>query len=268
MQKCRNPNPAIFPRLVILGLVVVLVWPLPRVAAEDAVPLSGIPDRAIDGQTIALTDGRVLRLESIQAPFLSADHDRVRSWPLAEMAHKTLGSLMGPSQLTIQPAAQPLDRFGRLVGQAYRPDGTWLQAELVRLGLARVAGSRANHGGLNALLRLEDEARRQALGLWDLEFYAVRDHEDLDQLIGTFQLVEGRVTSVARIKGRIFLNFGDNWRTDFTITVAPKDRRRIEDDGFDFSTLKEKRVRIRGWLGERNGPVIEMDHRAQLEVLS
>ena len=39
--------------------------------------------------------------------------------------------------------------------------------------------------------------------------------------IGTFQLVGGRGLAVARIKGRVYVNFGAECRTDFTVAGAP-----------------------------------------------
>jgi hypothetical protein len=36
-----------------------------------------------------------------------------------------------------------------------------------------------------------------------------------------FGLFVGRVVDVENIEDKTYLNFGDNWRTDFTVKIAP-----------------------------------------------
>ncbi|MEE9251245.1 MAG: thermonuclease family protein, partial [Alphaproteobacteria bacterium] len=62
--------------------------------------------------------------------------------------------------------------------------------------------------------------------------------------------------------------FGDNWRTDFTASVAPRDRRLFEREGHDLMALEGRSVRVRGWVKLRNGPMIEITHPEQIEVLA
>ena len=71
----------------------------------------------------------------------------------------------------------------------------------------------------------------------------------------------------AETRDRIFLNFGADWRTDFTATLASKDRRTFLAAGIDPMTLDGRRVRVRGWLYDRNGPAIDLTHPEQLEIL-
>jgi hypothetical protein len=85
--------------------------------------------------------------------------------------------------------------------------------------------------------------------------------------IDSFQIVEGRVVSAAIIKGRAYLNFGPNWRTDFTFSIAPRERRQFARSGIDLAALTGRRIRGRGWVTLRNGPMIELTHPAQLEIL-
>jgi hypothetical protein len=86
--------------------------------------------------------------------------------------------------------------------------------------------------------------------------------------IDRFALVEGRVREVARVRGRGFLNFGADWKTDFTIVIAPKDMKRFEADGVAPEDYAGRRVRVHGWLRSYNGPMIDVTHPEQIEVLS
>ena len=106
------------------------------------------------------------------------------------------------------------------------------------------------------------------LGIWGLRFYAVRTQRELSSWIGTFQLVEGKVLKAARIKGRVYLNFGDDWKTDFTVTIGVPARRMFREAGTDPLSLEGKRIRVRGWLKRYNGPMIAATHPEQIEVVA
>src|SRR5262249_21147619 len=89
----------------------------------------------------------------------------------------------------------------------------------------------------------------------------------LDRLTQTYQLVEGTVLSVGEGAGRIYLNFTRDWKSDFTISVARKDLPAFDQAGIDLKTLAGKRVRVRGWVIWRHGPMIEATHPEQSELI-
>ena len=95
----------------------------------------------------------------------------------------------------------------------------------------------------------------------------MRTPEETEGLIGSFQVVEGRVVDAAAVRGRRFLNFGADWRTDFTVTVAPADWKRFAAAGLSVQDYEGRRVRVRGWLDRINGPSIDATHPEQIEVL-
>ena len=84
--------------------------------------------------------------------------------------------------------------------------------------------------------------------------------------VHSYQLVEGTVGSGGG-RGRLYLNFAEDWRRDFTVSVERKHMRAFADAGIDLKDFAGKRVRARGWLGWWNGPMIEATHPEQLEVL-
>ena len=75
------------------------------------------------------------------------------------------------------------------------------------------------------------------------------------------------MTDAASVRGRIYLNFGLDWRTDVTVGIGKREGRAFERAGFDLLSLNGKRVRVRGWLRRRNGPMIEATHPEQIEIL-
>ena len=72
---------------------------------------------------------------------------------------------------------------------------------------------------------------------------------------------------LATVKRCTYLNFGADGRSDFTVSVTPRDRRRFADGPVKLVDIKGRLVRVRGWLGWRNGPIIEATHPEQIEVL-
>ena len=88
--------------------------------------------------------------------------------------------------------------------------------------------------------------------------------DDLSHRIGERQLIEGRVRRVSDNDRYVYLNFGSDWRTDFTIRL---DRKMIDTAGFDISRLAGTRLRARGVLQESRGPLMDIMHLQQIELL-
>jgi hypothetical protein len=85
---------------------------------------------------------------------------------------------------------------------------------------------------------------------------------------GHYELVEGRVLLADRAGGRLYLNFGRNWKQDFTAVLDAKALKTFAQSGIDPSRFEGSLVRIRGWVDDRDGPRIEVTHPEQIEVLA
>lgn len=84
--------------------------------------------------------------------------------------------------------------------------------------------------------------------------------------VGALVIVVGKITSTGRAAHRVFLNFGADYKTDFTVTV-PEEAWSAWPGGAPFlRRLKGEKVRVRGVLTERNGPSLEGVSPAQIEV--
>ena len=93
------------------------------------------------------------------------------------------------------------------------------------------------------------------------------DPNTLAQFVDSSQIVEGIILSAADVRGRIYLNFGVDYKTDFTITIAKKNVKSFAQVGVDLLSLEGARVRVRGWIELINGPSIWANHPAQIEIL-
>ena len=231
--------------------------------------------RIIDGDSfvLALDTGEELsvRLSTVQAPRTA--QRAARAWPYASESKAGLSALIKGRDVQLYYAGERRDRYGRAIAQVYTVDSQgesdlWVQGEMIRLGLARVFSWKGELADMAALYALETEARRRSRGLWVDPFYAVRkpDPDPLAQYVDSLQIVEGIVTSTADVRGQIYLNFGADYKTDFTIAVAKKHAKQFAE--IDPVSLAGARVRVRGWIELINGPMIWLDHPGRLEILS
>ncbi len=258
--------------LAVLAVLVLAIEYLPTGTAQS------LPDdltwggsarvvEVIDGDTVVLDNGEEIRLVGIQAPKLPLGRKNFPTWPLADKAKEALEALTLGRTIDYGHGGTPRDRHGRLLAHIYDQDGTWAQGEILAQGMARVYSFPDNRALVDDMLALERAARDERRGIWDHPFYAVRTPEEAADFINGFELVEGKIHNAAIVRGRAYLNFGTNWREDFTVTFGPSDLRRIVADGVDLTRLEGQRVRVRGWLKSFNGPMIEATHMEQIELL-
>ncbi len=255
--------------LPLVGLPVLLLSWLLLAGSASAEPLR--VTAVLDGDTLELEDGRRVRLAGIEAakPPRNAGPADGRVWPLAEAATRALSELALGRRVALHGPA-PVDRHGRLLAHLVREDGLWLQSALVVRGLARVHTRPDARAYAAELLAGEEEARTAARGLWRSRVYAVRDAADPDELARDrdgFQLVEGVVLAISKSGGEAWLDFGTDWRSDVTVHIGRAAMREVTRAGIDPLSLEGRRVRVRGWITLRNGPMIEITHPEQIEKL-
>ncbi len=206
---------------------------------------------------IVLKDDRRLCLAGLRVP---VDRDGAG----AEVRRALDGLIGGRSVRFASDSSAPYDRYGCLTATVWTADGRSLQHALLERGLAMVRILPDSVRGLDAMLAVEDRARRARRGVWSRRGAQPRAADDLDGLIGTVQIVEGRVRRVSDNERYAYLNFGADWRTDFTVRL---DRTLIESGGLDLAGLEGKTLRVRGLVQEARGPLIDISHLAQIEIL-
>jgi endonuclease YncB( thermonuclease family) len=227
----------------------------------------------VDGETLKLADGRTLRLIGAKAPLAPLRWRGDDPWPMVEEAREALARLVPPgATIELRFGGSRSDRYDHILAQAFVVDGaqrTWLQEKMVGQGLARVYSFPDNRACVAELLAREADARAKRRGIWHVAVYRVRDALDVERLgrlTFSYQIVEGRVAAVGG-RGRVYLNFTDDWTTDFTVEIERKAMPLFAKAGIDPKALAGKRIRVRGWIAWRNGPMIEATHPEQIELL-
>lgn len=176
-------------------------------------------------------------------------------------------TLEGVTKVKIDLISKKVDRYGRKAAQVYLKDARWLQGEIVRQGQARVYPYEGEEADIRNLYLLEDMARMSSLGHWEKDGWGMTSALDEAMTVNDFHLVEGVVQGVANIKGVTYLNFGSNWRSDFTVRIVKKNLKKFLKQGFDFPILKGRKLRVRGWVFTKNGPMIHADNPLQFQIL-
>lgn len=163
------------------------------------------------------------------------------------------------------------DRYGRLQGDAIlggvARHGGSLQQALVAAGLAVVDPGPDPPPSVATWLKEEAEARSALRGLWSMPASRPVAAAEAGRRIGRFALVEGVVLAVNRREEQTFINFGPDWRTDFTAGIDAGDRRAFSAARIALERLPGRAVRLRGVLRRWNGPFMDLEHPAQLELL-
>lgn len=250
--------------LVLLALIAPPAAAAPAAALE--VGQTAMVREVVDGDTVVLDDGSEVRLVGIQAPKLPLGRPNFPEWPLAPEAKAALEALCLGKRVTLSYAASGLrvDRHGRKLAHLYDQSHLWMQGELLRKGMARVYTFPDNRALAGDMLAAEAAARKARRGIWADPYYRILDAAKAEGHDDTFQLVEGVVLRADEVRGRTYLNFGGDWKKDFTAVIDAQARRLFADHP---RTLEGRRVRVRGWMKSYNGPMIDVTHPEQIEVL-
>lgn len=260
-------------RAVVVGAAALVLGPHRDLHATAAGPPDG--PLAFEGRVTAVPDGRSLRLgdgQRVMLPHLLPPGPD-RHAPMADttpirqaatlLADRTLGRRVRIDLLT--PGR---DRHGRLRARVTLPGGADLATELASAGSVRVMPEpSADPAEVAPLLEAERRARQAAAGFWARGLFRRAAARPYDGGKDRFEIVVGTVRGGARIGARRHLEFGEDWRTDFTaglVSAAYRDAFGGTDAPYPIGSVLE----LRGWVRDWNGPFMEVGEAVQIRQLS
>ncbi|WP_053005621.1 thermonuclease family protein [Kiloniella spongiae] len=217
---------------------------------------------------LRLADDTTIKLAGLLLP-TQQDCERLAVvCPVVEQLTSYLATTLDQQQIYIASNTLNLDRNDRLLAQVKNKESNWIQKGILQQGYGRVITTTAHPTDLKEMLRIEDQARVAQKGIWHLKAFQVLKTDNLNTKTDRFQIIEGTIQKTAEVRGTVYLNFGQDWRKDFTIKLEKNHRTSFVNKGKNLLEMVGKRVRIRGWLFWENGPMISLYTPEQLEFLS
>lgn len=244
---------------------------LPRSEALEATHSEGrrvTVEQVKNAKNLITSTGEQIRIASIQAPNVEELIGRKRPGePMGAQAMQAVRDLIEGKEVSVEVSTvEPTDRHGRTVALVKLDDGLLLQEALIHDGLAMAYPFPDSREHMRSWQEVEQEARQQRRGMWGHPYWQVADAATMSFEKPRYILVEGVVHEAKNIRGNWYVNFDQDYRKDFTGFVTKEDYQKYFD-GFDLAGLSGKRVRLRGWLYERNGPAMDITLPEQIEVL-
>ena len=218
--------------------------------------------RAGEGETVIVA-GR-----SGEAMLALADGRKVRLAGLDPTSLRLPADLEGVEATLLSPG--PPDRNGAIRSDLL-VDASSVSQRLLAEGRARVRPAPGEAACFARLYAAEAGAIRLGLGLWGEPGYAIVDAADPDAVsrhTDRFAVVMGRVRHVGVAERSIFIDFGEAWKTDVTLTIRVRDRSRFARAGLLPEALKGQVIRARGVVTMRAGPAIEIREPAAIERIA
>ena len=246
----------------------------PDASAPDSCTLeagvTGSVVRVIDAETVLLDGGFEVRLIGALAPRSPDLSQEAQPWPPEEAATAALRELTLGQTVTLATSGRSRDRYGRNLAHLFIDRGgerVWVQGEMLRMGHARAYGLPGSHACMHELLAHENVARAAGAGLWANGAYRVRSARHTRDLLrrrNAYEIVAGEVAKVSVTKARTYINFGRDWRTDFTAGIEARVLRANPEWAKTLSALEGRRIEVRGWIQYRNGPYIDIEDPSQI----
>ena len=227
-------------------------------------------EKVIDGDTLRLSTGKLVRLIGINTPEI--DHKLGKSQAFAEDARDYLRSLVrsSESELLLLPGIEKEDRHRRALAHVFSPKGKNIQAEMLRNGFGTWIVVPPNLAYLDCYQEKERLARNENKRIWNTQFKTPVDTGTLTDKDRGFQWMQGKIRNLGKGRNNWWLNFEDQR----TVGKFSKVTLRVHKDDLHYfdkrllENLPGKLIRVKGWLNLRNNQlVMSLRHPESLEVI-
>ncbi len=136
---------------------------------------------------------------------------------------------------------------------------------MVRQGILRVAPDASVSPCLPALLSAEQQAMNLGSGHWGDGRYRIRTPDQLARSAGQFEIVQGEVWRTRFAGGKFSIEFVN--ASNFEVTITPVVARALRQHQVDVRRLRGQTLRVRGWIGLEQRPVMAIATPDALQVI-
>lgn len=222
----------------------------------------------VDGDTLALTDKRKVRLIGVNAPELA--HYPKKEEPLALSAKQFLESALSLNKkINLKYGRQQEDRYGRTLAHIFLADGQNLNALLLERGLASAIVVPPNAQFNDCYFRLEEFARKNTQkhlpSIWTHPYFRYQDASEMDKSMTGFRFIKGKVMRIGKSPDSLWLQLAPK----FTIRIKRKDFKYFGTsklENIKLEHIKNKMMYLRGWVYERKHEMyIQLRHPGMID---
>jgi micrococcal nuclease len=222
----------------------------------------------IDGDTVRLENGNLLRYIGLDTPEVrikKGEEFIFSPQPFSQEATEFNRKLVEGKFVRVEFDVEKKDQYGRLLGYCFVGD-VFVNAKLLEEGYAVLYTRPPNIKYADLFVRLQSLAREAKKGLWGS--YETIDQSKAYKFIGQIRTVRGRVLNTGKSAKCIFLNFGENWKSDFTVAIFNNSLSAFYKKGIDPLTFYQGRiVEATGRIREYNGPEIVINNPDELTLI-
>lgn len=216
--------------------------------------------KVYDGDTILLTNGKKIRLLGINTPevegrnkSLQVGGEQAKQW----LEHKLLNK-----KIRMEKDIEKMDKYGRLLAHVFTEDNEHMNLELVKQGLASVNIYPPNLKYTDILLKAEQHAEKQSLGIWGFREYQPKE---AGQIRGVrfkgWQRVIGKIKNNRQTRKYNYLYFND--------AFSLKIERKALSLFHDLDRYIGKKVEVRGWISKnKNQYSMFIRHPSAIKVIN
>jgi len=228
--------------------------------------------KVIDGDTIILENGKHLRLIGIDTPevkkYVSGKFE-YSPQPFSLEAKEFVNNLIGGKRIRVEFDIDRKDKYNRLLGYCFFNNGgksIFVNEQLLKEGLAVLYTYPPNIKYVDKFISAQKYARLSKKGIWGS--YLLIPPDRAENFIGQIRAVRGRVLSSYKSEKILLLNFGADYKTDFTVVIFKDSWPYFLNRGIDPETFyKGKIVEVTGRVREYNGPEIIVNYPAEIRVI-
>jgi endonuclease YncB( thermonuclease family) len=231
---------------------------------------TAVVSKVVDGDTLRLKDGRLIRLIGINTPELARKGKPAE--PLAKKARRMLGSLIENSshKVGLRFGVERKDRYGRTLAHVYLANGVSVEYRMLSTGMAAQIVVPPNTWNRECYRTAEKKARQVNLGVWG-GLYRPTQVAEMPRNSRGFRIISGKVVRVGESKRSIWLNFpklpAEGRREGVAVRISRKNLGYFNT--WDPLQLKGKQVVVRGWVYPyKKQLVMQLRHPFALEIKS